>query len=85
MRASIKPCKNGPYLVRGEFEILDADGNVVSLRRSTVALCRCGRSKTRPFCDGTHKLVGFQAEDGTTTEPLPSSVDSLALDVITQG
>ena len=58
--ASITPYRNGPYLVRGPVRLLDQDGNEIELARRTVALCRCGRSRTRPFCDGTHKLIGFE-------------------------
>lgn len=46
---------DGPFLLRGDFEIRDADGTVVQCERRTVALCRCGRSTIKPFCDGTHK------------------------------
>jgi CDGSH-type Zn-finger protein len=60
--ARITPYRDGPYLLRGAFELIDQDGNPIETHRSTVALCRCGRSQTRPFCDGTHKLMGFQAE-----------------------
>lgn len=62
--ASVTPYRDGPYLLRGAFELTDQDGEVIEVHRSTVALCRCGRSQVRPFCDGTHKLVGFQAESG---------------------
>jgi len=55
-------CPNGPLLVRGDFEIRDSRGNSVPPRRGTVALCRCGGSGIKPFCDGTHKLNGFQTE-----------------------
>ena len=72
---SITPCKDGPYIVRGDFEVLDAEGNALPLRRGTIALCRCGRSKTRPFCDGTHKLTGFRAEGGATDRPTPRSIE----------
>jgi CDGSH-type Zn-finger protein len=58
----VTPYRNGPYLIRGDFTLVDQDGNEIELRRKTVALCRCGRSRMRPFCDGTHKLVGFEAE-----------------------
>ena len=53
--------KNGPLIVRGDFELTDADGNVVAPGKDTVALCRCGASADKPFCDGTHSKVGFQA------------------------
>lgn len=75
MEATITPCANGPLLVRGPVKLLDADGNAVPLRRETIALCRCGRSRTRPFCDGTHKLIDFKAEGGIAASPHPASVD----------
>ena len=53
--------ENGPYLVRGRFTILDADGNEHKNERDVVALCRCGGSTTKPFCDGTHSKIGFAA------------------------
>lgn len=58
---TITPYPDGPYLVRGNFTVLDQDGNELPLQRQTIALCRCGKSQMRPFCDGTHKLIGFQA------------------------
>lgn len=59
---TIKVRENGPYLVTGPFTLTDADGNVYPLPPGTaVALCRCGRSSTKPFCDSTHKRVGFDA------------------------
>jgi CDGSH-type Zn-finger protein len=64
MSASITPYPNGPYLVRGDFELTDREGRPIEVRRATIALCRCGRSQTRPFCDGTHKLIGFEAPGG---------------------
>jgi CDGSH-type Zn-finger protein len=60
----ITPYRDGPYLVRGPFALVDQEGNEIEVRRKVIALCRCGRSKTRPFCDGTHKAIGFQAESG---------------------
>ncbi|WP_066462300.1 CDGSH iron-sulfur domain-containing protein [Sanguibacter suarezii] len=56
-------CPDGPLLVRGRPVILDADGTEVSRGRGTVALCRCGGSAIKPFCDGTHKVNGFQSQD----------------------
>ena len=62
--AQITPYRDGPLLVRGPFTIADQDGNPIEVRRATVALCRCGRSRQKPFCDGTHKAVRFRAESG---------------------
>ncbi len=72
--ASITPYRNGPYLLRGPFKLLDQDGNEVEVTRGTVALCRCGKSRTRPFCDGTHKLIGFEAESAPASSPSPATV-----------
>lgn len=58
----ITPYKNGPLLVRGPFELVDQDGNTIEVRRKIVALCRCGKSRMKPFCDGTHKATRFKAE-----------------------
>ncbi|MHA7244151.1 CDGSH iron-sulfur domain-containing protein [Paeniglutamicibacter antarcticus] len=60
-RTEITVCPQGPLLVRGDFEILDAHGEPVPRSRETVALCRCGKSAIKPFCDGTHKLIKFEA------------------------
>jgi CDGSH-type Zn-finger protein len=57
----ITPYRDGPLLVRGPFRLQDQDGREIALRRETVALCRCGKSRIRPFCDGSHKLVRFSA------------------------
>jgi CDGSH-type Zn-finger protein len=57
----ITPYRDGPLLVRGPAELTWPDGSPVDRKRDTVALCRCGKSKLRPLCDGTHKLIGFRA------------------------
>jgi CDGSH-type Zn-finger protein len=62
--ARITAYRDGPFLVRGPVELVDQDGNEIHVDRETVALCRCGKSRLRPFCDGTHKLVRFQAPSG---------------------
>jgi CDGSH-type Zn-finger protein len=61
-RVTITAYPNGPLLVRGPFEILTPTGEVIPPRRKTVALCRCGLSTLKPFCDGSHKAVGFRTE-----------------------
>ncbi len=60
-RTVITPYRDGPLLVRGEFRLQDQNGNEIEQGRETIALCRCGKSRTRPFCDGSHKLVDFRA------------------------
>jgi CDGSH-type Zn-finger protein len=62
--ATITPYRDGPLLVRGPFRLVDQDGNDITVDRETIALCRCGKSRLRPFCDGTHKLVRFSAPSG---------------------
>ena len=54
--------KDGPYLVSGAVELGDADGNPYRAKE-TLALCHCGASTTKPFCDGTHSKVGFRAAE----------------------
>ena len=54
---------DGPLLVRGDAQLRTATGEVVPKTRRTVALCRCGLSSIRPFCDGTHKASGFRTEE----------------------
>lgn len=58
---TITPYPDGPYLVRGDFVVTDLDGGELETERRTIALCRCGKSRIRPLCDGTHKLIGFKA------------------------
>ena len=60
--------ENGPYLVKGEVHIKDADGEEFISRKNLVALCRCGGSKTKPYCDGTHSKVGFEAAERAVAE-----------------
>ena len=61
-RAIITPTDNGPYLIQGPVRIIDADGIEYDLfDQTTIFLCRCGGSRTKPFCDGTHEMLSFQA------------------------
>lgn len=60
----IKALPNGPYLVKGDIKLVDPTGNEVPVGdRKSIALCRCGGSATKPFCDGTHSRIGFQAAE----------------------
>jgi len=54
--------ENGPLLIQGECELVDAQGNAFGLGgRVQFALCRCGQSANAPFCDGTHGRAGFRS------------------------
>ena len=56
--------KNGPLIVTGPVRLTDAEGNEYDLgEKENIALCRCGVSETRPFCDGTHRETGFQTDE----------------------
>ncbi len=66
--ATITPYRDGPLIVRGDFRLVDQDGNEIDPGRDTVALCRCGKSGLKPFCDGTHKKVGFRADSAPARE-----------------
>jgi CDGSH-type Zn-finger protein len=63
-------CVDGPLLLRGDFELVNSSGEAIEPNRRTVALCRCGVSTIKPFCDGTHKLVGFRTEPVEPSEPV---------------
>ncbi|MBI3457644.1 MAG: CDGSH iron-sulfur domain-containing protein [Candidatus Rokubacteria bacterium] len=67
-QVTIQTRANGPYLVKGPLRLVDAEGNEFRVERDPVALCRCGGSKTKPFCDGTHAKVGFQAAEKAARE-----------------
>lgn len=55
--------ENGPYVIKGAVSIVDHNGNEFPLPagKDSVALCRCGQSQSRPFCDGSHRQAGFSA------------------------
>jgi len=61
-QVTIKPLKNGPYEVSGKPAVVDFAGAAYPVDEDPIYLCRCGRSANKPFCDGMHKKVGFQAE-----------------------
>jgi len=57
-QTTVDPRPDGPLFVRGRLRILNADGDVI--RQDTrAALCRCGASENKPFCDGSHRRIGF--------------------------
>jgi CDGSH-type Zn-finger protein len=73
---TITPYRDGPYIVRGTFQVLDQAGNEIMPGRRTIALCRCGKSRTRPFCDGTHRLTGFRAPGADERAPSAAGQDA---------
>jgi CDGSH-type Zn-finger protein len=61
---------NGNIRVEGDFEIVDPQGKAFGLAgRTVISLCRCGQSKNKPFCDGSHNVVGFN--DPVAARDLP--------------
>ena len=58
--ATITLRANGPLLVQGDVRVIGTDGNEID-RGGRVAFCRCGASNTKPFCDASHKAIGFEA------------------------
>jgi CDGSH-type Zn-finger protein len=50
-------CQDGPMLVRGDHVIQDANGELHRTTRPVSAVCRCGKSASQPWCDGTHKVI----------------------------
>lgn len=61
----IKVRDSGPYLITGPVTLVDADGNEYTVEnpKGNIALCRCGGSQTKPFCDGSHRTNGFCATE----------------------
>ena len=60
----IKVRESGPYLVTGKVVLTDCEGNpYTEIMGENIALCRCGGSATKPFCDGSHKTNGFTARE----------------------
>ena len=76
--ATITPYRDGPLVVRGDFRLQDADGNAIDPGRDTVALCRCGKSGLKPFCDGSHKRAGFSAPSAPRSTRPSTRLDQLA-------
>jgi CDGSH-type Zn-finger protein len=65
----IVPYQDGPYVIRGPVVLRDQDGGSITVNRRTIALCRCGKSRMRPFCDGTHHVIRFRAASSAEAPP----------------
>ena len=64
VEVTIKARANGPYRVEGPVRLIDAEGNEFAIPPGeTIVLCRCGHSQSKPFCDKSHRRVGFVAAD----------------------
>lgn len=66
MSVTIKISDNGPLIVQGDFKLIDAAGQEVPVKKA--ALCRCGGSTMKPFCDGTHSKIGFQGANAAVQQ-----------------
>lgn len=72
-RNEIEIRKNGPLLCKGVIEVYDSAGTLLE-RSDDVALCRCGLSELKPFCDGTHKKIAFEAA-GAIQDEKPEALE----------
>jgi len=73
MSTKITINSNGSIRVEGEFEIVDVEGKAFDLAgRTAIGLCRCGASENKPFCDGSHRKVGFQSVCEARALPPPA-------------
>ncbi len=79
---------NGPLYCEGELEFQDADGAVLD-KAADMALCRCGASKNKPYCDGSHKEYGFEHDgsirDARADDDVDASVDTLVFSLRSNG
>jgi CDGSH-type Zn-finger protein len=73
MPAKITINNNGSIRIEGDFEVLDPEGKAFGLGgRTVIGLCRCGSSENKPFCDGSHRKVGFQSSCPARELPPPA-------------
>jgi len=73
--ATIEVVPDGPLLARGDLEIVTGDGVPIA-RETRVALCRCGASERKPFCDNTHRSIGFRSGDAPSAPPIERGRES---------
>jgi len=67
---TIRLRRNGPYVIESdEARVIDWNGAEYRVERKPIALCRCGASTNKPFCDGTHSKVGFAGGDAAEDKP----------------
>ncbi len=68
MATKITPLDNGPLMVEGEIELVTPSGEKIATKGAKAFLCRCGGSTKKPFCDGTHSRIGFQAAEAAVRQ-----------------
>ena len=68
MTVRITVRNNGPYVVEGDIEVFTLSGQRIQTTGERVFLCRCGGSTNKPFCDGTHSKIGFQAAEAAVAK-----------------
>ena len=68
MATKIVPLDNGPIMVEGEIELVSPSGAPIATKGAKTFLCRCGGSTRKPFCDGTHSRIGFQAAEAAVAK-----------------
>lgn len=79
MATKITVNNNGSIRIEGEVTICDTQGGTFGLAgRTVISLCRCGHSENKPFCDGSHKRVGFQSEIKARDLPPPAPKPTIA-------
>jgi CDGSH-type Zn-finger protein len=68
-QVTVRVRDNGPLLIEGPIQVVDAAGNAFqwATEKPAIALCRCGQSKIKPFCDGSHKACNFLAVERAPT------------------
>jgi CDGSH-type Zn-finger protein len=66
---TIRMRPGGPFLVEGSVQLVDSEGNAFpqSSEKPMIALCRCGASEKKPFCDGAHNRCGFESDERAPT------------------
>ena len=69
----VQVLKDGPLLVAGKVVLTGVDGAVIEAQQDPIALCRCGHSQTKPFCDGSHRALGAWAQAPATLPGPPRS------------
>ena len=76
MTLTIKVRQNGPYVVEADdVTVVDWNGNAYEPNKQPIALCRCGGSSNKPFCDGSHRRNGFSASEGAGTTDKPARAE----------